>query len=108
MPQLTVVVNDRTYAVSCDDGEEEHLRQLAQDLDQRVRTLAGLVGQVGDTRLLAIVALMLLDELGEAKDTITALKNAAGAAPNTEETLAEMLESATSRLEAIAARMTGT
>jgi cell division protein ZapA len=108
MPQLTVVVNDRTYTVSCDDGEEEHLRQLALNLDTRVRALAGSVGQVGDTRLLAMVALMLLDELGEAKDTIVALKNGAGAPPNTEETLAEMLENATSRLEAIAARMTGT
>jgi cell division protein ZapA len=107
MPQVTVVLNDRSYTVSCDEGDEDHLRELAQNLDKRVRALAETVGQVGDSRLLAMVALMLLDELGEARDAIATLKSAGSPAQNSEENLAEMLENATSRLEAIAARMTG-
>ena len=105
MAVINVVVNDRSYAVSCDEGQEDHLRGLAQDFDRRVRALAGAVGQIGDMRLLLIAALTVLDELSEAKDALAAAKAKENTVQNSEDSLAELLENATSRLEAIAARI---
>ena len=48
MPLVNVMVNGRAYTIACDDGEEEHLKELAGHVDSKVRELLGSVGQVGD------------------------------------------------------------
>jgi cell division protein ZapA len=66
MAQITVTINGRSYEVACDDGQEEHVTRLGRYVEKKVAELAGQVGQVGDTRLLVMAALMLTDELSEA------------------------------------------
>src|SRR5262249_49051204 len=57
-----VMVNSKAFTIACDDGEEDHLRQLAAIVDGKVRELLGSVGNVGDTRLLLMAALLIADE----------------------------------------------
>lgn len=66
MAQIKVKINGRTYEVACDDGQEEHVARLGRYLDTKVGELAAQVGQVGDTRLLVMAALLITDELSEA------------------------------------------
>src|SRR5882757_6844525 len=66
MPLVNVLVNGRAYTVACDEGEEEHLRELGQYLDKRVRELSATVGQVADSRLLLMAGLVIADELSDA------------------------------------------
>ena len=47
MPLVNVMVNGRAYTIACDDGEEDHLRELAEHVDGKVRELLESVGQVG-------------------------------------------------------------
>ena len=120
MPLVNVLINGHAYTLSCDDGEEEHLREIAKFLDTRVQELVSTVGQVGDSRLLLMAALLISDELGEAMTRlekrdkeIAALKKADKAAgkqnsPSADEdALAETLEKAAVRIKAIAGRLTG-
>jgi len=37
MPLVNVMVNSRAYTIACDDGEEEHLKELAAHVDQQPR-----------------------------------------------------------------------
>lgn len=62
MPLVNVMVNNKAYTIACDDGEEDHLRQLAATVDGKVRELLSSVGNVGDTRLLLMAALLIADE----------------------------------------------
>src|SRR5690348_5065662 len=62
MPLVNMMVNSKAYTIACDDGEEDHLRQLAATVDGKVRELLGSVGNVGDTRLLLMAALLIADE----------------------------------------------
>ena len=62
MPLVNVMVNSKAFTIACDDGEEEHLRQLAAVVDGKVRELLGSVGNVGDTRLLLMAAILIADE----------------------------------------------
>jgi cell division protein ZapA len=62
MPLVNVMVNGRAYTIACDDGEEDHLRQLAATVDAKTREVLSSVGQVGDTRLLLMAALLIADE----------------------------------------------
>ncbi len=109
MPQVDVTINGRRYQIACDEGQEAHLTQLAEYVDQRVQELVGAVGQVGDARLLVMTSLLVADELSEA---YTALEdkadagNGAGAgsvaARERDEALAAMMETMASRIETLA------
>ena len=62
MPLVNVTVNGRAYTIACDEGEEDHLRQLANVVDAKAREVLSSVGQVGDARLLLMAAILIADE----------------------------------------------
>ncbi len=116
MPQISLKINERSYQVTCDEGQEEHLRKLASHLDERIQDLAGSVGQVGEGRLLVMASLMVADELFEAYKDIHALKAGGdagagdGAGANAGDgagdgAAAAALEACAQRIETIAARL---
>jgi cell division protein ZapA len=115
MPLVNVLINGRAYTVACDEGEEEHLRQLSQFLDKRVRELAASVGQVGDARLLLMAGLLISDELSDLRSRLDAMEKelavlkarAKRSTRVSDEVLAETLEEASARLEAVATRLNG-
>lgn len=74
MSQVNLKINDRDYLVACEDGEEKHLAFLAQHINQQVKGLVESVGQVGEARLLLMVALMIADELTETNEELKSLK----------------------------------
>ncbi len=102
MAEISLTINGRSYDVSCDDGQEDHLRRLAEHLDERVKGLAGSVGPVGEAWLLVMTGLLIADELFEAYKELHALK--AGLDPDSVGA-AETLEACAERIEAIALRL---
>jgi cell division protein ZapA len=116
MPLVNVLVNGHAYTVACDEGEEDHVRELGQFLDKRVRELSGSVGQVGDARLLLMAGLVIADELSEAlaklherENELASLKSSRSQTAEEqemkEERAAKAIDDAAFRLEAIAARL---
>ena len=116
MPLVNVMVNSRAYTIACDDGEEDHLRELAGHVDDKVRELLGSVGQVGDQRILLMAALLIADEHHETRTQLHLRTQELGDMSGTqaditdrlskaETNAAEALDSATSRLEVIAGRL---
>jgi len=67
MAQISIEVNGRPYAVGCEDGQEAHLLELARLFDHQVRQVSQDMGQLGDTRLFLMGALLLADELADAR-----------------------------------------
>ena len=74
MSQVNVIINGRQYRMACENGQEEHLLALSQDLDQRIAQLRTSFGEVGDTRLTVMASLTVADELAEAGKRIRALE----------------------------------
>ena len=74
MAQMTIEVNGRPYTVGCEDGQEPHLLELARMLDRQVRQVSQDMGQLGDTRLFLMGALLLADELTDAKARVAGLQ----------------------------------
>lgn len=66
MGQVTATIAGRQFRLSCEDGQEEHLQTLARNMDQRIDDLRKKFGEIGDTRLTVMAALMVADELAEA------------------------------------------
>jgi cell division protein ZapA len=74
MAQISVEVNGRPYAVGCQDGQEAHLTELAKMFDHQVRQVGQDMGQLGDTRLFLMGALLLADELSDARGRLAGLQ----------------------------------
>ena len=51
--------------MACEDGQEDHLTNLARELDARIDRLRAKFGEIGDTRLTVMAALTVADELAE-------------------------------------------
>src|SRR5664279_5816469 len=75
MANVVVTVADRPYTMQCPDGEEDHLRELAQLLDTEVARIKQSVGSIGDIRLLVMSGLMVADRLSEAIQKIETLED---------------------------------
>ena len=65
MAQVSVSINGRQFRMACEDGQEDHLTNLARELDGRIERLRTKFGEIGDTRLTVMAALTIADELGE-------------------------------------------
>ena len=96
MATVSVEVNGRPYSVGCADGQEERVRILGKQFDAQVRAVADDVGQVGDLRLFLMAALMLADQLHEAR---------LGVAPTLAEAPQPAGEGVAEALNAVAARI---
>jgi cell division protein ZapA len=72
--QLNIEVNGRSYMVGCEDGQEDHLRSLAALVDTQVRQVGQDVGQLGDTRLMLMGALLMADLYTDLQARIVALE----------------------------------
>jgi cell division protein ZapA len=118
MATVTVSINGRNYRMACDDGQEEHLAQLAQNLDQRIAQLRRDFGEIGDMRLTVMAALTIADELGEQRsqmrrveDELAALQDARTAAADhartTERAIAAAFNAAAERIESLAKALDG-
>ena len=80
MGQVTVTLNGRSYRLECGDGEEERLRQLAAHVRERMDKLVAEFGQAGDERLALMAALLVTDELFDARQRVVDLERQVGLA----------------------------
>jgi len=114
--QVNVVINGRQFRMACEDGEEEHLTRLAQELDNRIGGLRTRFGEIGDARLTVMAALMIADELSEAtkrfrqlESELTSMQDARAAAARrdqaTHAALIAAFNSAAGRIEDIARKL---
>jgi cell division protein ZapA len=116
MPQVTVTINGRNFRMACEEGQEDHLRQLAKDLDDRIVALRGQFGEIGDARLTVMAALMIADQLSETERKVRRLEadlagiqDARGAATQrtqaTQAALIAAFNAAAERIESMAKKL---
>ena len=64
---VTIRVNGHPYQIGCGSGEEDHVANLGAEVEAIMQSLVGSVGQIGEARLLAMVALILADRASTAE-----------------------------------------
>ncbi len=113
MPEVNVEIDGKKYRMACEEGQEEHLMDLAERFNRTVLGLKGSFGEIGDNRLVVMAGIAVLDELAEAEDRIEALKKdiadlttagqeVATEAEDLERKFARRLSDAARKIEAIA------
>lgn len=104
MAQIAVTINGRSYPVACNEGEEQRIGELARYVDDKVKSFARDLGQIGEARLLVLAALVLADELADAQAEKAKPRAGNGVAPE-DGKIAAGVENLARRIEAIAAKL---
>jgi cell division protein ZapA len=78
---VTIRLNGHPYQIGCGAGEEEHVANLGAEVEVIMQSLVGSVGQIGEARLLAMVALILADRASTAAAANGSSNAAAPATP---------------------------
>ena len=67
MSEITLEIGGFNYRLACRDGEEERLSQLGAFVNEKAKELQATLGQISETRLLLMTAILTADELFEAR-----------------------------------------
>ena len=70
MANVNIKFNGKEFLLSCDDGQEEHLEELALYLNEKFTDLKNSLGNIGENKLLLITSISVLDEYYETKKKI--------------------------------------
>ena len=70
MANVNIKFNGKEFLLSCDDGQEEHLEELAFYLNEKFNSLKNSLGNIGENKLLLITSISVLDEYYETKKKI--------------------------------------
>jgi cell division protein ZapA len=99
MANIDLEIAGRRYNVACRDGEEEHLRSVAAEVDRRAQDAATALGSLTETRQLLFAALLIADDI---KDIRAGAGIPDPVPPPPDPAVAQALERLAARVEAIA------
>tara|TARA_B100001540_G_scaffold281267_1_gene271216 strand:+ start:314 stop:748 length:435 start_codon:yes stop_codon:yes gene_type:complete len=75
MGNVNIKFNGKDFLLSCEDGQEEHLEELSQNLTEKFNQLKSKLGNLGENKLLLITSITLMDEYYETKKKIEEKKD---------------------------------
>ena len=75
MANINIKFNNKEFLLSCEDGQEEHLEELAYHLNEKFNNLKSTLGSIGENKLLLITSITVMDEYYETKKKIEKNKN---------------------------------
>ncbi len=110
MAAVIVGIAGRTYRLSCDDGQEPRLQELARYVESKILSMQDSFRDIGEQRIVVMAALAIADEAADARTKAQTLEaeNAElraeldavkKAAAELEERAAAAVEDAAQRLE---------
>ncbi|GGA60119.1 cell division protein ZapA [Nitratireductor aestuarii] len=116
MAQVSVTIDGKVYRMACNEGQEEHLIDLAQRFDRYVTHLKDSFGEIGDQRITVMAGIMVMDELVELQKRVKGMEaeiatlrktrdDALLRADKTDAAVSSSLEELAVRIEAVAAKL---
>ncbi|AVX03336.1 cell division protein ZapA [Maritalea myrionectae] len=76
MAEIQVEIDGRKYRMACEDGQEGHVRGLADRFSTYVEGLKSEFGEVGDVRLTVMAAITVMDDMKALEDELKNAKSA--------------------------------
>ena len=70
MAEVKLPIGGRSYVVTCQDGEEDHLKSLGLMVAEKVENAANIASGLSESRLFLFASLLLADELSEMRNQV--------------------------------------
>ena len=75
MANVNIKFNNKEYLLSCDEGQEENLKDLANHFDSKYNKLKKELGNIGENKLLLITSIKMVDDYFDLLKKIKGNKN---------------------------------
>ena len=75
MANVNIKFNNKDYLLSCEDGQEENLVELANHLNSKYTELNKDLGNIGENKLLLITAIKMVDDYFDLFKKVKSAKN---------------------------------
>ena len=75
MANINIRFNNKDYLLSCDHGQEDNLKKLANHLDSKYNELKKNLGNIGENKLLLITAIQIVDDYFDLFQKVKNTKN---------------------------------
>ena len=75
MANINIKFNNKDYLLSCEDGQEENLKELGKYLDSKYNELKKNLGNIGESKLMLITAIKMVDEYFDLNKKVNSKKN---------------------------------
>ena len=103
---VNVEIGSKTFQLSCGQGEENGLRSLASQVNDKMHQLGKAMGSSGsEAQLMAMTLLMLQDELNEAKSSGIQDKSNLSSEEKYDSSLIEAINAVSDYVDSIAERV---
>ena len=70
MANVNIIFNGKEFLLSCDNGQEDHLIEVAEKLNTKFAELKSELGNIGENKLLLITSIKVMDEYFETNKKI--------------------------------------
>jgi cell division protein ZapA len=118
MAQVTVTIDGKAYRMACEEGQEDHLTDLATRFDRYVGHLKSQFGEIGDLRITVMAGIMIMDEISELTRRVASLESeletlrgnrdtVLAATARTEESVAAAIAEVTGHIRGITDKLNG-
>jgi cell division protein ZapA len=118
MAQVTVTIDGKAYRMACEEGQEDHLTELATRFDRYVGHLKDQFGEIGDLRITVMAGIMITDEISELTRRVASLESelnslrsnrdtVLAATTRTEESIAAAIVEVSGQLRGITDKLNG-
>ena len=74
MANVNIKFNGKEFLLSCQDGQEDYLEELSIHLNNKFNELKSSLGNIGESKLLLITSIKLMDEFCDMKNNIVLKK----------------------------------
>lgn len=109
MAKVELSIGGKAYQIVCDQGQEAHLRELAEFVNMRVSELGAAKGTNGETTILVLALLSLADELQQVQENAARIAHDRSGGQSQAELMEALmsgkLEDFAKRIEQVAARL---
>lgn len=70
MGQVRIRIGDNTFRVSCNDGQEDHVREVARNLGVRIEMIRKSMPGASEARIISMTIFTIFDELEDANSKL--------------------------------------
>lgn len=108
MAEVKIVINGRTFGISCEDGQEKRVSDLGRYVDTRLREIAKAGAASNESHLLVLASLMISDEVFELRDNLARINHQikkSEASGEDDALVAATIDQLAERIERIASRI---
>lgn len=99
MAVVSLKIGGRFYKFSCNDGQEVHMRELADSIDKQAEQLLKTIGFMPEGQLLAMICLLLAEEKAVLQKNV---ETVSGIPSDTQDQLAQALNNLAIKINVLA------